>query len=143
MGQIDSTDQRLIAALRRDSRIPLSTLAADLNLARATVKARIDRLVASGTIERFTIELNSARQNNLVRAVVMIKLEGRMSRAVVRALSDLPQISRLHATNGVWDMVAEVECASLLDFDSVLRAIRDVKGVLGSDSSLLLRTVTP
>ena len=138
----DATDQKLIAALRRDGRAPVATLAADLNLSRATVKARLDRLIAAGVIERFTVSLSASYTDELIRAVMMIQLAGDMSRAVIRAISAMPQVARLHSTNGAWDLVAELECASLRDFDQALREIRAVKGVRNSESCLLLDTVT-
>ena len=49
--QLDETDRKLIALLRHDARAPVSTLAADLKLSRATIKSRIDRLVEKQIIQ--------------------------------------------------------------------------------------------
>lgn len=138
MRDLDATDHRLIAALKRDGRASISDLAASLSLSRATVKARIDRLVADGVIERFTIALSPGHEGETVRAVMMIELAGGFSRPVIAAIRKLPQVARLHSTNGAWDLVAELECASLRDFDQVLREIRAVRGVTNSESCLLL-----
>lgn len=138
---IDQTDQRLLAALRRDARASISELSGQLGLARATAKARIDRMIETGVIQRFTIETASDAELEQIRAVVLIALDGSMSRAVIRSLSGVAQIAQLHSTNGAWDLVADVECASLRDFDSVLRRIREVPGVRNSESCLLLDRV--
>lgn len=138
MYEPDITDHRLIALLRRDARAPVSTLAADLGLSRATVKARLDRLTETGVIERFTISLKAGHEEDRVRAVMMIELKGGMSRAVITAIRAMPQVARLHSTNGAWDLVAELDCASLRDFDQALRQIRAVPGVTNSESCLLL-----
>ncbi len=137
---LDQSDTALIALLRKDSRMSVSALADALTLSRATVKARLDRLIASGAIERFTIETSAGHDASLVRAIMMIQLAGGMSRAVVRAIRAMPQVARLHSTNGAWDLVAELECSSLQDFDKALRAIREVNGVQNSESCLLLDT---
>lgn len=141
MYEPDATDHRLIAALRRDARLPVATLAADLGLSRATVKARLDRLVDTGVIERFTVALNPAHEQDRVRAVTMIELKGDMSRQVIRALRSMPHVARLHSTNGAWDLVAELDCANLRDFDRALREIRAAPGVANSESCLLLDTL--
>ena len=120
----------------------VSALSAALGLSRATVKTRLDRLIATGVIERFTIETSAASDASIVRAIMMIQLAGGMSRAVIRAIKAMPQVARLHSTNGAWDLVAELECASLRDFDAALRAIREVPGVQNSESCLLLDTVS-
>lgn len=131
-----------MALLRKDGRMSVSALSAAMGLSRATVKARLDRLIETGAIERFTIETSGAHDANLVRAIMMIQLAGGMSRSVIRAIRAMPQVARLHSTNGAWDLVAELECASLRDFDAALRAIREVSGVQNSESCLLLDTVS-
>jgi DNA-binding Lrp family transcriptional regulator len=137
---VDSSDRRLLAALGEDSRQPLTTLAARLGLSRATVKARIERLVEDGTIRRFTI-LTRTEQEAAVRAVITIALQGSMSRQVVRALRGIPEITELYSTNGAWDLVAEIRSESLRDFDRILRQIRDIPGVQNSETSILLDAV--
>ncbi|MEM7545576.1 MAG: Lrp/AsnC family transcriptional regulator [Pseudomonadota bacterium] len=138
--RLDDTDQRLVAALRDNGRASVATLAADLGLARGTVRTRIDRMVARGVIRRFTIELAGESDPQMVRAVTSIELKGSMSRAVVSALSRIPEIRAIHSTNGAWDIVAEVRAASLPDIDRVLREVRAIPGVSNSETSLLLDT---
>ena len=55
MISLDDLDHSLISALRHNARTPVSALAATTGASRATVAARIERLVASGTIAAFTI----------------------------------------------------------------------------------------
>ena len=55
MISLDDLDHTLISALRHNARTPVSSLAAATGASRATVAARIDRLVSSGTIAAFTI----------------------------------------------------------------------------------------
>lgn len=139
---LTKSDLSMMALLRKDGRMSVSALSAAMGLSRATVKARLDRLIETGAIERFTIETSGAHDANLVRAIMMIQLAGGMSRSVIRAIRAMPQVARLHSTNGAWDLVAELECASLRDFDAALRAIREVSGVQNSESCLLLDTVS-
>lgn len=139
---ITPSDAALIALLRKDARMSVSSLSAELGLSRATVKMRLDRLIETGVIERFTIETSAGHDAGLVRAIMMIQLAGGMSRAVIRAIRAMPQVARLHSTNGGWDLVAELECVSLRDFDAALRAIREVGGVQNSESCILLDTVS-
>ncbi len=130
-------DRRLIALLRADGRASVTKLAAELGVSRATIVARMDRLVASGTIVRFTVDLRED-PDHLVRAVMMIKLQGKMSRAVVRSLRRIPEIRSLYSTNGTWDLVAEIQTETLPRFDRILREVREIPGVTDSETSLLL-----
>ncbi|MEM7523428.1 MAG: Lrp/AsnC family transcriptional regulator [Pseudomonadota bacterium] len=138
---LDDVDRRLVAALKQDGRASVSTLAATLGLARGTVRARIDRLIESRAIRRFTVDLAVEEDPETIRAVMTIELKGSLSRSVISSLSKMPEIKTIHSTNGAWDLVAEIRAASLPDFDRVLRDIRSVPGVSNSETSLLLDTV--
>jgi len=135
------TDKALLSALRRDARQSITDLAAKLGVSHATAKARLEHLKETGAIRRFTIETDTAG-TSLVRAISLIQLQGKMSRAVIRALGKLPQITTIHSTNGTWDLVADIRADSLGEFDQVLRQIREIPGVLNSESCLLLATVS-
>ncbi len=134
----DAADQRLIALLKQDGRAPVTTLAADLGLSRATVQKRIDRLVARGLIRRFTVELDSRAEQEIVRAVMLIALDPRREVAVIAELRRMAEVTRLYTTNGPWALVAEMEMPSLQLFDRVLREIGQIPGVQTTETCLLL-----
>jgi DNA-binding Lrp family transcriptional regulator len=130
-------DRRLIAALRENARASVTQLAQIVSVSRTTVKTRVDALVAEGRIRRFTIETDTDVESE-VRAITMIQLQGRMSRGVIQTLRSIPEVSMINSTNGTWDLVVMLNAESLQDFDRVLREIREVPGVLNSETSLLL-----
>lgn len=135
---LTSTDRRLLAALKKDSRASVTALAGLLGVSRATVQARLERLVRSGTIQRFTIETDVAAESDLLRAVMMIELEGTRARLVISTLKRIAEIASLHTTNGKWDLVAHIEVSSLAELDVILREVREIDGVVNSDTSILL-----
>ncbi len=137
MIEITQTDRRLLAALRINSRASLTELAAATQVSRATVKARLNRMIDGGVIRRFTIETDLDDRDG-VRAITCVELQGSMSRAVIRALRKIPEVTSLHSTNGKWDLVAEIRTDSLQAIDRTLRQIREISGVLNSETSLLL-----
>ncbi|WP_420960483.1 Lrp/AsnC family transcriptional regulator [Brucella sp. IR073] len=135
---MDDLDARLIAALRQDGRAPLSKLADILSVSRGTVQNRLDRLIANGVILGFTVRVKDIAGTERIRAVMMIEVVGRNTRRVVQSLQKIPEILSLHTTNGAWDLVAEIEVASLVDFDRVLNSVRLIEGIARSETSLLL-----
>lgn len=137
---MDSLDQRLITLLRHDGRRSISDLASDLGLTRATVRARLERLRLSGEIVGFTVILRSDAIDLPVRGIMLIEIEGRAADAVITALSGFSEISSVHTTNGKWDLVVELGTSDLIAFDQVLRRIRLIPGITGSETSLLLAT---
>jgi DNA-binding Lrp family transcriptional regulator len=141
MISLDDVDRRLISLLRTDGRAPVTTLARQLGLSRATVNSRLDRLVESGTVLGFTVRVRDDHGDDDVRAISLIEVEGRSTSDVIKALRGLAEIQALHTTNGGWDLVAEIRAESLVEFDRVLGQIRSVDGVINSESSLLLNSV--
>lgn len=141
MSDLSTTDRRLIAALKENARASVTELAHIVGVSRTTVKNRIDALLADGRIRKFTIETD-ADYRDQIRAITTIELQGSMSRMVIRALRKIPEVTSVHSTNGAWDLVVEIRAETLPQFDRVLREIREVKGVLNSETSLLLNSVT-
>lgn len=135
---MDDLDHRLIAALRIDGRAPLSKLADVLGCSRGTVQNRLDRLIEGGVITGFTVRLKDDANADKVRAVMMIEVTGKSTTKAVRSLRLMPEIVALHTTNGAWDLVAEIEVLSLVEFDRALHRIRMVEGISRTDTSLLL-----
>ena len=111
--ELSGQDRRLLAMLKNDGRASITQLAQTLGLSRATVQARMDRLITSGVIQRFTVELDAAAESDVVRAVTMIEPEGVMTRSVIRVLNNLQGVVSLHSTNGTWDLVAQIETTGL------------------------------
>jgi len=135
---MDDIDRRLIAELRGDARLPVATLAARLGVSRATVRTRIDRLVADGVIQGFTIRVAAGAEGTPVRAIMMIEVEGKGTEAVFRRLQGFPEVRALHSTNGRWDVVAELGTGTLEEFDRTLAAIRLIDGIASTETSILL-----
>ncbi len=134
---LDDLDRGIIALLRADARLPVASLAAALKVSRATVRARLDRLVETGTILGFTVVLRGAA-GAPVRAITMIEVAGQGAERIVARLRGFPEIRSLNTTNGRWDLVAEIEADSLPAFDDILRRLRQVEGITATETSILL-----
>lgn len=135
---MDILDSNLIALLRKDARQPVSSLAAALGASRATIRARIDKLVASGDILGFTIQVRGDAPDRRVRAVALIRVEGTRTDKVVTRLRGMPEVAGLHSTNGRWDLVADLATDTLEEFDALLGRLRAVDGVAATETSILL-----
>ncbi len=138
MAGLDDLDRQIIALLRADARMPVASLAAALKVSRATVRARIDRLLESGTILGFTVILKGAVASAPVRAITLIEVAGQGTERIIARLRGFPEIRSLNTTNGRWDLVAEIETDSLPAFDESLRRIRQVEGITATETSILL-----
>ncbi|MCF7364450.1 Lrp/AsnC family transcriptional regulator [Vibrio sp. A1-b2] len=134
----DELDRKLIAELRSDARASISTLANSLKVSRGTVQNRIDRLVSTGAILGFTIRTDDSLEKNVVRAVMMVEVVGKSTSQVIQKMKGIRELTKIHTTNGAWDLVVEIRANDLQAFDSVLKVVRELDGVLNSETSILL-----
>lgn len=139
---LDDLDHRLIAVLRANSRTPVAVLSRELGVNRSTVTARIDRLVHSGVIEGFTLRLSNDVDRDVVRGVTTVVTAPNQGQSVVREIRGYPEVERLHSTTGAWDLVVQLRCRSLSEFDAVLERIRALPGVRDTQTSLLFNSLT-
>lgn len=137
---LSNTERQLLIALKQDARASVTTLAGRLNVSRATVQSSLKRLIDERIIERFTIDIDSAADRELVRAVMTIEVQGIRTSEVIFALKRMPEIVSLHSTNGAWDLVAQIEAVGLREFDHLLRRAREIPGILNSETSILLNS---
>ncbi len=109
----DSVDRDLISLLRTDARASISTLAKALKVSRGTVQNRLDRLIASDAILGFTIRASASVDDSAIRAVMMIEITGKSTADIIKKLRGLPELQKVHTTNGAWDLVAEIQALKL------------------------------
>lgn len=137
---VDDVDLRLIALLRNDARATVASLAEALGVSRGTVQNRMARLETHGTIVGYTVRLRPQVEEQRVRALTTIAVEGNRIESVIEALRGDPAVTALHSTNGRWDIVAELRADTLEAFDGVLGRLRRLDGVSSTETSLLLST---
>ncbi len=137
---MDSTDRQLLSLLRDDARVSVATMAKTLGVARGTVQNRLARLEADGTIVGYTVKLRPQSEEQSIRALMTVAVEGNRTDEVLRALRGDPAVRALHTTNGRWDIVAELRTESLEAVDKVLGRIRLIDGISNTETSLLLST---
>lgn len=138
--ELDAKDKELLNILKRDARTPITVLAQVLSLSRNTVQKRIDRLVAKGVIEAFTIRVNEQLQPDKIKALMSVELEGLSTIQLIGKLRNIDGVERFHTTNGNWDLLIVITAESLAHLDGILKGVRGIKGVLNSETSIILST---
>ncbi|KJZ13718.1 AsnC family transcriptional regulator [Marinomonas sp. S3726] len=137
---MDELNRKMLALLQLDGRMSIADLANALKVSRATVKTRLDRLVAEGEITGFSVQLKSALSPHAVRAVMMLEIEGKPSNSLIVRLRAMPEVLAVHSTNGRWDFIVEIGTESLESFDHTIKAIRLLDSVSLSETSIKLTT---
>ena len=98
--EIDELDARLIAAMTEHPRVGLMEISRQLGVARGTVQARLDKLVARGAITGFGPDLDPAHLGFPVLEFVFLEIsQGRVAEAV-KWLEGVPEVMEAHGTTG-------------------------------------------
>lgn len=140
MERIDHIDRQLIGLLRTNARLPVSAIAKQLKVSRATVQNRINKLEKQDIITGYTalISPTTDEQLAMVRAHMCIELTKSSTKKIKQALLAEPGICAIHTTNGRWDMIVELQATSLPEFDVMLSRIRSIAEISNSETSILL-----
>lgn len=136
---MNSIASSLLAELRRNGRASVSELAATLKVSRATIKSHLDRMTSDGTIIGFTVITDREPKTAAITGLITIALEGGAINRIVNQLRKSPQITTIRSTNGVWDIVIEFGVADVAALDDILTWIREMSGVVRTETSIYLR----
>jgi DNA-binding Lrp family transcriptional regulator len=136
---VDSLDQKLIALLKVNARLPVVRIAKALGVARSTVQLRLKALEDNGSITGYTVSL-ARRKSVGINALVLITVESSSEADVVHTLSKRHEITKLYSVSGRYDLCAMVQVDTMDEIESVVNRVRAVKGVSDTLTSMVLST---
>lgn len=136
----DAIDKKLLALLRRNSRMSIAELARASSLSRSTVKDRINRLETKGIIKGYSLVLSDEYTKGHVSAHVMVTLASGASNTIIRSLKNIPQTTKAYAVSGIYDLIVVLEAESTGELDEVLDEIRALEGIKETLTSVVLST---
>lgn len=139
---MDDLDNKLLDLLTRDARRSATDLARDLKVSRGTIQNRIDRLVQTQVIHRFTVELGPGETDHQISAFTLIRVRADDGKVAVASLKRIPGVTDISTLSGAFDLVVELRCASLKQLDATLDDIRAIPDVAETQSHLRLNTVS-
>ena len=139
---MDQLDDRLLLLLQKDGRASATVLAEALGVSRGTVQNRIDKLLKTGVIKNFSVELGQSEQDHQVNAFTMVKLRTEGDEAFKAALRRIEEVTEIATLSGHFDIVIEIRCGSLKRLDLLLDKIRLLPDVADTQSHIRLRTIS-
>ena len=134
----DSCEYKIIQILKKNARLPISSISQEVGVSRVTVQKKIQKLEENGIITGYTAKLNSDSFSHKVKGWILINAEANKEEKAIKSMMKLPEITGLYTTNGKWDLAAEITSTSLEGFDRAISALRSINGVLETETSLLL-----
>ncbi len=138
---MDDLDHRLLHLLTKDARASVTDLAVALRVSRGTVQNRIDKLVHTKVIHRFTVELGQSEEDHQISAFTLIRLKADDGKVTQAALRRMDAITDIHTLSGNFDIVVELRTSSLKRLDGLLDRIRALPDVAETQSHIRLSRV--
>lgn len=120
---IDELDARLIELLTAEPKIGVLETSRRLGVARGTVQARLDRLVARGVISTFAPVVDPAGLGYAVTAFVNLEIRQGARDRVTEHLRSIPEVLEVHTITGQGDLLCRLVAR---DNDDLQRVIDDL-----------------
>ena len=131
-------DNQIIALLKRNARMLVTQMARELSVSRVTIDAHLKKMETSGVISGYTVKLGTEEFRHKVSGWILISVQANKEEYAIEKMIGTPEITRLHTTNGKWDLAAEIQVPTLEHFDAVISKLRQIDGITETDTSLLL-----
>lgn len=140
---LDPLDERILAELTANARIPHAELGTKVNLSRNAVRQRIERLERDGVIQGYTLKVGEGRRAAaLISAVIFVYRHDRMrGEEVLRDLRAIPEVTQCDVMSGEFDLMLRVEAATPDRVHGVWRQIAGIPGVANTVTSFVLSAV--
>ncbi|BCJ71452.1 AsnC family transcriptional regulator [Catellatospora sp. IY07-71] len=141
---VDELDVRLIELLAAEPRIGVLEASRRLKVARGTVQARLDRLVARGVIKGFGPELDPAAIGYGVTAFITLEIRQSGGHDPVAAhLSTIPEVLEAYTITGGGDLLCRIVARSNADLQRVIDEIVAYQGIVRASTLIALAEQLP
>ncbi len=139
MAHLDETDRAIIAHLQYDGRMPLTDIAAELDISEGTVRRRVKNLTESGVLQVVAVVEPQFLGWDAAGMIGVTVQTGQID-AVADQLAHFPEVSYLFMASGEFDLFVEVFCKDMEHFVSFLnQKLHQVAGVQRTQTFMILK----
>jgi DNA-binding Lrp family transcriptional regulator len=137
--RLDDVDQQIVAWLSRDARGSYRTIGDAIGLSAPAVKRRVDRLLDSGVIERFSAVIDPRALGWATECFVELFCEGRTPPGVIATvLARYPEVVGAYTITGDPDALVHMRASDTAHLESTLERIRSEPFVVRTRSVIVL-----
>jgi DNA-binding Lrp family transcriptional regulator len=142
--QLDGLDAKMLALLDAEPRIGVLELSRRLAVARGTVQARLDKLLARGAIRGFGPDVAPAAIGFGVTSFVTLEISQRYGHTGVAAhLAAIPEVLEAHTITGSGDVMCRIVARSNADLQRVIDQIVGYEGIVRASTIIALAELIP
>ena len=139
--RLDELDGRILDLFSTEPRVGVLEASRRLRVARGTVQARLDKLLARGVIRGFGPELSPAALGYAVTAFVTLEIlqhEGRTD--ISDRLARIPEVLECWTVTGSGDLWCRIVARSNADLQRVIDEVLQFDGIVRTSTVIALAT---
>lgn len=138
---LDKVDRRILSILVDNSRKSFAELAKSLDLSETAIRNRVRKLVDSGVIKRFTLQLDYNRLGKPISSIIGIRIGGEMGPVAASGLMDIEEITEIYTVSGNYDLICKIACGSIQGLEQVVEKIRALEFTEETNTFVVLRKI--
>ncbi len=108
MRELDDTDRQILQVLRNNARETIKGIASQTNLARSTIRHRLQKLEEDKVITGYRVELKNASTSGF-GAFLFLNLKQTPATALIAEISSFPEVIRCYSLAGEPDLLIEIQ----------------------------------
>jgi DNA-binding Lrp family transcriptional regulator len=139
---MDEVDRKIVALLQENARRSFQDIGGQVSLSAPAVKRRVDRLEEEGVVTGYSAAIDPEKFGWHTHAFVGLYCEGRMAAGeIYDAVKSHPEVVGAYTLAGEASAILHVRAQDTKHLEEALERIRDVKGVLRTQTQVVLSTL--
>jgi len=132
---MDDLDREIVSILREDARTPYTEIAEEVGISEGTVRNRVEGLLESGVIERFTVATRTGNVKAMVEIGVDVDVD---TAAVAERIVGWEEVDFVWQVSGEEDIVVVVDAADTESVNDLITRARGMEEVMNTKTRLIL-----
>ncbi len=132
---MDDLDREILDILREDSRTPYTEIADRVETSEGTVRNRVERLLDTGVIERFTVATRTGNVKAMIEIGVAVDVD---TGAISGRMADWGEVDFVWQVSGEEDIVVVADTADTGSLNDLITRAREMDEVVSTKTRLIL-----
>lgn len=134
-------DRSILNRLQEDARRSFKGIAEEIGVSEATVFLRVKKLQESGVIKSFKAVLHPILVGKGTTAIMLLKANPKSYKNVLEELSKMNEVCEIFDVTGAYYTVLKIRAESTEELSRVIDRIGSIDGIIGTETSVVLRTI--
>ena len=132
---MDELDRAILDVLRRDARTPYTEVAERVGTSEGTVRNRVERMIETGVIERFTVATRTGNIKAMIELGVDVAVD---TSEVAERMAEWDEVDFVWQVSGEEDVVLVVDAADTRGVNQLITQARDMDEIVRTKTRLIL-----